>query len=76
MTELHRFGGRPLVQTDARDFSATKDPNRRSGGPSKTSVPKQRLANTIQRTGRRPGEKWRGPDKISLIYGDWIEDLE
>ncbi|KAM7491060.1 hypothetical protein LguiA_033981 [Lonicera macranthoides] len=74
--ELHQFGGRPLVQTDAIDFSATVDPNCRSGALSNTSIPTQRLASTIQRTGRRPGEKWKGPDKISLIYGDWIEDLE
>ncbi|KAM7531001.1 hypothetical protein LguiB_034411 [Lonicera macranthoides] len=39
-------------------------------------VPSQRLSNAIQRTGQRPHQKWKGPDKISLIYGDWIEDLE
>ena len=34
----------------------------------------QRLANVVQWTEQRP-QKWKGPDKISLIYGDWIEDL-
>lgn len=39
-------------------------------------VPSQRLSNVAQRTGPRSHQKWKGPDKISLIYGDWIEDLE
>ncbi|KAL6560334.1 hypothetical protein OROGR_003893 [Orobanche gracilis] len=38
-------------------------------------VPSQRLANATQRTGRRPAQKWKGPDRISKIYGDWIDDL-
>ncbi|XP_059640330.1 zinc finger CCCH domain-containing protein 12 [Cornus florida] len=39
-------------------------------------VPSQRLSNVIQRTGQRPHQKWKGPDKISRIYGDWIDDIE
>lgn len=39
-------------------------------------VQSQRLSNVIPRTGQRPHQKWKGPDKISLIYGDWIEDIE
>lgn len=35
-------------------------------------IPSQRL----QKTGQRPNHKWKGPDKISKIYGDWIDDLE
>ncbi|EPS63418.1 hypothetical protein M569_11366 [Genlisea aurea] len=35
----------------------------------------QRPSNTIQRSGFRPAQKWKGPDKISKIYGDWIDDL-
>ncbi|KAL8541184.1 hypothetical protein ACS0TY_002446 [Phlomoides rotata] len=35
-------------------------------------VPPQRLSNV---TGHRPMQKWKGPDKISKIYGDWIDDL-
>ena len=27
-----------------------------------------------QRQGQRVFPKWKGPDKISRIYGDWIED--
>lgn len=35
----------------------------------------QRLSNTLQKSGQRPNQKWKGPDKISKIYGDWIDDL-
>lgn len=28
------------------------------------------------RPGQRFFQKWKGPDKISKIYGDWIDDLE
>ncbi|XP_047976557.1 zinc finger CCCH domain-containing protein 56-like isoform X2 [Salvia hispanica] len=39
-------------------------------------VPAQRLPNVVQKTGgHRPTQKWKGPDKISKIYGDWIDDL-
>ncbi|CAL5441443.1 unnamed protein product [Camellia sinensis] len=39
-------------------------------------VPSQRLSNVIQKTGQRAHQKWKGPDKISRIYGDWIDDVE
>lgn len=40
------------------------------------AVPSQKLSNVmIQKTGQRPHLKWKGPDKISKIYGDWIDDL-
>ncbi|CAI9288754.1 unnamed protein product [Lactuca saligna] len=39
-------------------------------------VPSQRLPGVIPRTGQRPFQKWKGPDKISRIYGDWIDDIE
>ncbi|KAK6142811.1 hypothetical protein DH2020_023159 [Rehmannia glutinosa] len=38
-------------------------------------VPSQRLSNVTQKTGQRATQKWKGPDKISKIYGDWIDDL-
>lgn len=39
-------------------------------------VPSQRSSIVIQRPGQRPHQKWKGPDKISRIYGDWIDDIE
>lgn len=35
----------------------------------------QRVSN-MPRAGPILNQKWKGPNKISLIYGDWIEDLE
>lgn len=39
-------------------------------------VPSQRFASVVQRQGQRSMEKWKGPNKISKIYGDWIDDFE
>lgn len=39
-------------------------------------VPSQRPTSVIQRPGQRTQKKWKGPDKISRIYGDWIDDIE
>lgn len=38
--------------------------------------PLRRLPNVIQKTGELPIRRWNGPNKISKIYGDWIDDLE
>lgn len=39
-------------------------------------VPSQRSSIVIQRPGQRAHQKWKGPDKISRIYGDWIDEIE
>ena len=40
-------------------------------------VASQRSSIVIQRpAGHRAHQKWKGPDKISRIYGDWIDDIE
>ncbi|OIT37292.1 PREDICTED: zinc finger CCCH domain-containing protein 56-like [Nicotiana attenuata] len=36
----------------------------------------QRSSGIVQRAGHRVIQKWKGPDKISKIYGDWIDDIE
>ncbi|KAG8363317.1 hypothetical protein BUALT_Bualt19G0009800 [Buddleja alternifolia] len=84
--ELHRFGGGQL-DSEVKD-SSTLDAKQGTADayvPPITSVPhsdgyhigvqSQRLSNVIQKTGQRPTQKWKGPDKISKIYGDWIDDL-
>ncbi|GKV10678.1 hypothetical protein SLEP1_g22008 [Rubroshorea leprosula] len=38
-------------------------------------VPSQRTPIVIQRP-QRTHQKWKGPDKISRIYGDWLDDIE
>ncbi|XP_071698237.1 zinc finger CCCH domain-containing protein 12 [Rutidosis leptorrhynchoides] len=88
--ELHRYGG-GLVDIDSKDSPTSMDPNKQAsktpvetivaGGQSAAhsdgyhvGVP-SRLPGVIPRTGRR-FQKWKGPDKISRIYGDWIDDIE
>ena len=41
-------------------------------------IQSQRSAIASQRSGQlqRPIQKWKGPDKISRIYGDWIDENE
>ncbi|KAG7955838.1 hypothetical protein I3843_11G094400 [Carya illinoinensis] len=39
-------------------------------------VTSQRSPIVSQRPGQRTHQKWKGPDKISRIYGDWIDDIE
>ncbi|XP_044503961.1 zinc finger CCCH domain-containing protein 12-like isoform X1 [Mangifera indica] len=39
-------------------------------------VPSQRSSVAIQWPGQGSYQKWKGPDKISRIYGDWIDDVE
>eukprot|EP01018_Ginkgo_biloba_P021367 Gb_34650 [translate_table: standard] len=41
-------------------------------------IPNQRSITNCQgqRQGQRTLPKWKGPDKISQIYGDWIDDNE
>ncbi|PKA54357.1 Zinc finger CCCH domain-containing protein 56 [Apostasia shenzhenica] len=39
-------------------------------------VPSQRSTIVNQRQVQRPVQKWKGPDRISRIYGDWIDDIE
>ncbi|KAE8678505.1 Zinc finger CCCH domain-containing protein 12 [Hibiscus syriacus] len=39
-------------------------------------VPSQRTSIVLQKPGQRTIQKWKGPDKISRIYGDWIDDIE
>ncbi|XP_020589651.1 zinc finger CCCH domain-containing protein 56 [Phalaenopsis equestris] len=39
-------------------------------------VPAQRSTMANQRQIQRPVQNWKGPDKISRIYGDWIDENE
>ncbi|GAB4826438.1 hypothetical protein Ancab_009303 [Ancistrocladus abbreviatus] len=39
-------------------------------------VPSQRPPAVNQAAGQRHIQRWKGPDKISRIYGDWIDDIE
>ncbi|KAG9155730.1 hypothetical protein Leryth_003999 [Lithospermum erythrorhizon] len=41
-----------------------------------SGIPVQRSGGVAQRPGQRALQKWKGPDRISKIYGDWIDDLK
>lgn len=61
-------------------------PSRTPSDPAAASVPQipvsdiyhsQRTSSIVlQSPGQRTLQKWKGPDKISLIYGDWIDDIQ
>lgn len=42
-----------------------------------SGVALQRASSAVtQKPGIRTHQKWKGPAKISRIYGDWIDDIE
>lgn len=90
--ELHRYGGGLVEGdgkefSSPSDMKQGTVPSKSLGDTLVASVPSvpyadgyhmgtsQRVPN-MQRAGQGLHQKWKGPDKISLIYGDWIEDLE
>ncbi|KAK4798577.1 hypothetical protein SAY86_030903 [Trapa natans] len=87
--ELHKYGG-GLVDPESRDSSSVPPDEKQGGGVTTkalvdtvlttvNSVPRSDvyyMGATSQRTGQRALGKWKGPNKISRIYGDWIDDVE
>ncbi|KVH91710.1 zinc finger CCCH domain-containing protein 12-like [Cynara cardunculus var. scolymus] len=69
--ELHRYGGGLLVDDEA-------NPNQQVNvvAATRSSVAHVGGSGLPPATSERPVRKWKGPDKISRIYGDWIDDLE
>ncbi|KAL9176188.1 hypothetical protein ABFS82_02G162700 [Erythranthe guttata] len=63
--ELQRYGGGPV-------YGAVND----SPVLAAKASARRRLPNLIHKTGEIPSRKWSGPEKISKIYGDWIDDLQ
>ncbi|KAL3615655.1 hypothetical protein CASFOL_041316 [Castilleja foliolosa] len=84
VAELHQYGGGPLdpdvkdsFTPDAKtsfDAVVASHPSLPHSEGYHLGVPSQRLATANQKT-RTRDQKWKGPDKISKIYGDWIDDL-
>ncbi|XP_060204106.1 zinc finger CCCH domain-containing protein 56-like isoform X2 [Lycium barbarum] len=68
-------GGVPSKATENMAPSTTSAPHADVYhlGP---GVQVQRPSGIVQRTGQRVIQKWKGPEKISKIYGDWIDDIE
>ncbi|KAK7844038.1 zinc finger ccch domain-containing protein 12 [Quercus suber] len=88
--KLHRYGG-GLVEGEARDSSSAPPdsmpvPSKTPADSVVASVPhsdvyhmgvpSRRSSIVIQKPEQRTHQKWKGPDKISRIYGDWIDDIE
>ncbi|XP_074275367.1 zinc finger CCCH domain-containing protein 56 [Silene latifolia] len=85
--ELHNFTGG--AEGDGRESSMASE-TKPSGMATKTDatsavsefhhagggIASQRPSIVIKVVGQRPLPKWKGPDKISRIYGDWIDDIE
>ncbi|KAL1546293.1 zinc finger CCCH domain-containing protein 56-like isoform X2 [Salvia divinorum] len=83
--ELQNYSGRQMKKADIGSSALGADqvalvPAKASVGHVPYSyhigVPPRRLSGEIPRTGERAIRSWKGPDKISKIYGDWIDDLE
>ena len=45
------------------------------GIPSQSQSQRTCSVSQSQVVGQRAVQKWKGPDKISRIYGDWIDDI-
>ncbi|KFK36449.1 hypothetical protein AALP_AA4G125900 [Arabis alpina] len=81
--ELHNFGGGLLKEEEKIGASATQDTKQTGQAETVTSivspgVPSQRTSSAVTQypNGVRIQRKWKGPDKISRVYGDWIDDIE
>ncbi|KAK8587402.1 hypothetical protein V6N13_086388 [Hibiscus sabdariffa] len=89
--ELHRYRGGLTDAETKDSSCATPTDSKQGGGVMPSKAPSdaalvpplplsdvyhsQRTSIVLQRPGQRTLQKWKGPDKISLIYGDWIDDV-
>ncbi|EOA27724.1 hypothetical protein CARUB_v10023877mg [Capsella rubella] len=82
-SELHNFGG-GLVGGEGK-IGTSITPDIKQTGQVDTvanlispGVPPQRTSSAVMQkpNGVRTQRKWKGPDKISRIYGDWIDEIE
>ncbi|KAG6437700.1 hypothetical protein SASPL_102626 [Salvia splendens] len=85
LAELQHYRGRQVKKEDSG--SSALGANQVASVPAKASVghvpysyhigaPPRRLSGEIPRTGEIAIRNWKGPDKISKIYGDLIDDLK
>ncbi|KAH7857484.1 hypothetical protein Vadar_013278 [Vaccinium darrowii] len=71
--ELHRYGG-GLMETEARDPSSVPPEMKQGIMPSKT--PADTVVASLNSAPYSDSYHIGVPDKISRIYGDWIDDIE
>lgn len=72
-SDSKQAGASTKASTDAVTASNTNIPH---GDVYHMGVSSQRSSMVNQRQMQRPVQKWKGPDRISRIYGDWIDDNE
>ncbi|KAF4357979.1 hypothetical protein F8388_008487 [Cannabis sativa] len=75
-TENKQQGGGVTPKAAADTVVASSVPSVPHSDVFHLGVPSQRSSIVNQRPGHRAHQKWKGPDKISRIYGDWIDDIE
>lgn len=80
---MHRFGGGLEGEDNKIGTSATPDTKQTGQAETVTNlvspgVPSQRTSSAVMQkpNGVKTQRKWKGPDKISRVYGDWIDDIE
>ncbi|CAA0842587.1 Zinc finger CCCH domain-containing protein 12 [Striga hermonthica] len=71
--ELRGYDGE-LVNSGAGKSSAHSVSGPASAIP-RGSYQDWKFLDLVQKTREVPARRWKGPDKISKIYGDWIDDL-
>ncbi|XP_010505048.1 PREDICTED: zinc finger CCCH domain-containing protein 28-like [Camelina sativa] len=82
-SELHNFGG-GLVEGEGKIGTSTTPATKQTGQANTVAhlvspgVLSQRASSAVMQkpNGVRTQRKWKGPDKISRVYGDWIDDIE
>ncbi|XP_058093762.1 zinc finger CCCH domain-containing protein 39-like isoform X2 [Magnolia sinica] len=71
--ELQKFG----VHMEEESGNAGMAPSKPLLSPADMMLPSKAEANCkMQAEGRKRLSKWKGHDKISGIYGDWIDDIQ
>ncbi|CAN6825317.1 hypothetical protein HID58_059035 [Brassica napus] len=76
-SELHRFGG-GLVEEEEVKIGTSSTLDTKKTGQASLASPGVRTSNAVTQkpNGVRVVRKWKGPDRISRVYGDWIDDIE
>ncbi|KAJ0239999.1 Zinc finger CCCH domain-containing protein 28 [Hirschfeldia incana] len=75
-SELHRFGGGLVEEEGKIGASSTLDTKKTGQADMMTSLVSPGVLSQRAPNGVRVLRKWKGPDKISRVYGDWIDDVE
>lgn len=74
--DTKQTGQNPKAHSDTTTLLSPGVPHHADAGYH-NGVQLQRASSAVtQKPGIRTHQKWKGPAKISRIYGDWIDDIE